>query len=103
MHKPVVEQCQYNMFWRERLEKEHKALFERRNMGTTIWSPLAGGFLCGKYNNGEMPQDSRGALMYKKGGHLAKRADNLFGINNREKTLSTLKKLAEVASELGFT
>lgn len=63
------------MMWRDRFEREHKPLFERRNIGTTIWSPLAGGFLAGKYNDGLIPEGSRAELMYKFGGHLAKRAD----------------------------
>jgi len=39
-------------------------------MGTTVWSPLAGGFLCGKYNEGIIPVDSRATIMQKLGGHL---------------------------------
>ena len=89
--------------WRERLEKEHLPLFESRNIGTTIWSPLAGGFLTGKYNDGNIPEGSRGELMYQTGGHLAKRADLYFGPENKEKTVATLKALAELAKELGFT
>jgi aryl-alcohol dehydrogenase-like predicted oxidoreductase len=41
------------------MEREHKPLFERRMMGTTIWSPLAGGVLTGKYNDGGIPENSR--------------------------------------------
>ena len=91
------------MMCRERMEKEHLPLFERRNMGTTIWSPLAGGFLTGKYNDGTVPEGSRGELMYKTGGHLAKRADSYFGEANRAKTVKTLKTLEELAKDLGFT
>jgi len=50
------------MLVRERFEKEHKPSFDRRQMGTTIWSPLCGGYLAGKYNDGAMPEGSRGAL-----------------------------------------
>lgn len=60
---------------RERYEKDNLPLFERRNIGTTIWSPLAGGILTGKYNDGNIPEGSRVELMYKTGGHLSKRAD----------------------------
>lgn len=49
---PVVEQPQYSMLWREKLEKEFMMLFRNFGMGTTIWSPLASGLLSGKYNNG---------------------------------------------------
>ncbi len=55
---PVVEQPQYNMFYRERLEKEYLRLFETVGLGTTIWSPLASGVLSGKYNEG-MPAGTR--------------------------------------------
>jgi len=91
------------MMWRDRFEREHKPLFERRNIGTTIWSPLAGGFLAGKYNDGLIPEGSRAEIMYKTGGHLAKRADQYFGEQNKEKTLSVLRALGDLAKELGFT
>lgn len=55
---PVTEQPQYNMFCRERVEKEYKPLYEQYGLGTTIWSPLASGILTGKYNDG-VPQGSR--------------------------------------------
>ena len=38
--KPIAEQCQYNMFVRDDMEKEYRDLFKRYKMGTTIWSPL---------------------------------------------------------------
>lgn len=47
---PVAEQPQYNAFHRERFEKEYKPLYEKYQYGTTIWSPLASGFLTGKYS-----------------------------------------------------
>lgn len=56
--KPVVEQPQYNIFQRENLEVRYRRLFENKKLGTTIWSPLAGGILTGKYNQG-IPEDSR--------------------------------------------
>ncbi|RUO97015.1 NADP-dependent oxidoreductase domain-containing protein, partial [Jimgerdemannia flammicorona] len=58
---PLMEQPQYNMFHRERFEKEYAPLFATFGMGTTVWSPLAGGILTGKYNDG-IPPDSRLAL-----------------------------------------
>ena len=45
--KPVVEQCQYNMFWREKMENEYRDLFKKYKMGTTIFSPLRCGILTG--------------------------------------------------------
>src|SRR5512140_289817 len=61
LHKPVMEQPQYNLFVRERFEREYAPLFRDYGYGTTIWSPLASGLLTGKYNNG-IPKDSRGNL-----------------------------------------
>eukprot|EP00494_Astrolonche_serrata_P029925 UN30192 len=56
---PVVEQPQYNLFHRERVEKEYAPLYKGPyNIGTTIWSPLASGVLTGKYNK-EIPKGSR--------------------------------------------
>ena len=58
---PSMEQPQYNMFEREKMENEYKQLFETEQMGTTIWSPLASGFLTGKYLKG-MPENTRTSL-----------------------------------------
>ncbi|KAJ3109565.1 ATP-sensitive inward rectifier potassium channel 1, partial [Physocladia obscura] len=58
---PLMEQPQYNMFYRERFEKEYAPLYAKHGLGTTIWSPLASGILTGKYNK-EIPADSRLAL-----------------------------------------
>ena len=59
LHPPVAEQCQYNMLERTRMEKEYRSLFEKYRYGTTVWSPLAQGFLSGRYNDGNIPEDSR--------------------------------------------
>ena len=61
LHKPVMEQPQYNLFHRERVEHEYARLYDDIGLGTTIWSPLASGLLTGKYNDG-VPPDSRAAL-----------------------------------------
>lgn len=55
---PTMEQPQYNMFERTKLEKDYLLLFKNFGLGTTIWSPLCSGLLTGKYNNG-MPADNR--------------------------------------------
>ena len=55
---PQMEQPQYNMFHR-RIEDDLKPLYEERGLGTTIWSPLAGGILTGKYSGGTLPEGSR--------------------------------------------
>jgi voltage-dependent potassium channel beta subunit len=61
LHKPIVEQPQYNMLHRERVEVEYARLYEDIGLGTTIWSPLASGLLTGKYQNG-VPAGSRASL-----------------------------------------
>ncbi len=61
LHKPVMEQPQYNLFHRERVEKEYARLYEHVGLGLTTWSPLASGLLSGKYLHG-VPADSRGSL-----------------------------------------
>jgi voltage-dependent potassium channel beta subunit len=61
LHKPTVEQPQYNLFHRDRVEKEYARLYQDYGLGTTTWSPLASGLLTGKYNEG-IPQDSRATL-----------------------------------------
>jgi len=58
---PQMEQPQYNMLHRDRVEKEYLPLYRGIGLGTTTWSPLASGLLSGKYNAG-IPQGSRGAL-----------------------------------------
>ena len=58
---PTMEQPQYNMFTRERVEKELHPLYEGIGLGTTIWSPLASGILTGKYRDG-IPEGSRATL-----------------------------------------
>tara|TARA_Y100000588_G_scaffold394349_1_gene514367 strand:- start:1932 stop:2867 length:936 start_codon:yes stop_codon:yes gene_type:complete len=55
---PTMEQPQYNILHRERMEKEYKSLFKKYSIGATIWSPLASGLLTGKYNDG-IPSQSR--------------------------------------------
>ena len=58
---PSMEQPQYNMFERDKVEKEFLQLFEQKNLGTTIWSPLGSGILTGKYIDGA-PNDARTSL-----------------------------------------
>lgn len=61
LHKPIVEQPQYNLFHRERVEKEYARLYSDIGLGLTIWSPLASGVLTGKYLKG-IPENSRAAM-----------------------------------------
>lgn len=61
LHKPVVEQPQYHLFHRKRVEQEYARLYDDIGLGLTTWSPLASGLLTGKYRAG-IPAQSRGAL-----------------------------------------
>lgn len=61
LHKPVMEQPQYNLFHRKRVEQEYAALYDDIGLGLTTWSPLASGLLTGKYSNG-IPEKSRATL-----------------------------------------
>lgn len=58
---PAMEQPQYNMFERFKMEQDYLPVFQNVGLGTTIWSPLAAGFLTGKYNDG-IPAGSRLAI-----------------------------------------
>ena len=96
--RPVVEQVQYNMLTRTRFEVEFGDLFEKYHMGSTIWSPMAGGMLSGKYLDG-IPEDSRAALL-----PMAKSFsyDPYMGTEEKKaRTIAILKGLKEVADSLG--
>ena len=92
-HKPVVEQPQYNLLHRRRVEEEYARLYEDIGLGTTIWSPLASGLLTGKYLDG-VPEDSRATLAGYEG--LRKRLTG--GRYDQE-----LRRFAEMAEELDCT
>jgi voltage-dependent potassium channel beta subunit len=93
LHKPVMEQPQYNLFHRERVEQEYAQLYRDIGLGTTIWSPLASGMLTGKYNAG-IPPDSRGAL--KGYEWLAERLTDTAKI-------AVVKRLEPIAKDLSCT
>ena len=93
LHKPLMEQPQYNILWRDRVEKEYARLYEDIGLGTTIWSPLSSGLLTGKYLNG-VPEGSRASLP---GYEWLKGALTDEG---RNKKVSELKVIAD---ELGVT
>jgi voltage-dependent potassium channel beta subunit len=61
LHKPVMEQPQYNLLWRKKVEREYSRLYEDLGLGLTTWSPLASGLLTGKYLDG-VPDGSRATL-----------------------------------------
>jgi voltage-dependent potassium channel beta subunit len=92
-HKPVMEQPQYNLFHRERVEHEYARLYHDLGLGTTTWSPLASGLLSGKYADG-VPADSRASI--KGFEWLAERI--------LEPTrLAKVQSLVPIAHELGCT
>ncbi|HMG06248.1 MAG TPA: aldo/keto reductase [Chthoniobacterales bacterium] len=93
---PTMEQPQYNMFHRERVEKEFASLYPRVGLGTTIWSPLASGLLTGKYNEGD-PGGTRISL--KEYDWLREQFEN----DEARERLAKVKKLAKVAADLGTT
>jgi len=61
LHKPVMEQPQYNLFERRKVEREYARLYDDIGLGLTTWSPLASGLLTGKYREG-VPEGSRASL-----------------------------------------
>ncbi|KAJ7266408.1 Aldo keto reductase [Mycena haematopus] len=94
---PVAEQMQYNMFHRERPEKEYAVLYKNYGYGTTVFSPLAAGMLTGKYNDG-IPEDSRFARepMFKSRESTLKTAEGLAQI-------AKVKELTKIAESLNST
>jgi voltage-dependent potassium channel beta subunit len=93
LHKPVVEQPQYNLFARERVEEEYAPLYEAPvGLGLTTWSPLASGLLTGKYAGGAIPEGSRAALSGY--GWLKDRVTD-------ESANRMVTSLGEVAADLG--
>jgi voltage-dependent potassium channel beta subunit len=99
---PIAEQCQYSMYWRENVEVNLTELYDRYGLGTTIWSPLSGGILSGKYNDGNFPVASRLAdpelaPVFRRA-YLAK-----FSEENKPKTIAQLQGLKSIADELGIS
>jgi aryl-alcohol dehydrogenase-like predicted oxidoreductase len=92
---PQMEQPQYNMFHRERVEKEYAPLYREFGLGTTIWSPLASGLLTGKYNAG-IPEGTRATLPGYE--WLRQR----FESDEARRNLEKVKQLQPLAQELGM-
>jgi voltage-dependent potassium channel beta subunit len=92
---PVMEQPQYNLFVRQKVEADYLPLYDLMGLGTTIWSPLASGILTGKYNDG-IPADSRLNLPGYE--WLKKSWESEEG---RQK-LESIKALAGLAKEIGM-
>ncbi len=94
---PLMEQPEYNLFCRNRVEVEYKQLYEEMGLGTTTWSPLAGGILTNKYSEG-IPDGSRFSLE-KYSWLREKRLDTPEG---RDKVAKSVK-LKKIASQMGVT
>jgi voltage-dependent potassium channel beta subunit len=92
---PTMEQPQYNLFERHKVEADYLSVYDTYGLGTTIWSPLASGLLTGKYNNG-LPADSRAMLP----GYEWLRKD--FESPEGQAKLAKVKALAAVAKDAGL-
>jgi voltage-dependent potassium channel beta subunit len=91
---PLMEQPQYHLFHRDRVEREYLPLYEHWGLGTTTWSPLASGLLTGKYANG-IPEGSRPTLP----GYEWLRSR--FEDDEARRTIAAVQDLASVAADLG--
>ena len=91
---PVVEQPQYNLLHRERVELEYAPLYSELGLGTTIWSPLASGLLTGKYTDGIHRE---GRLALPDAGWLQR----LVVGNSEERRLQRAQRFVQVAAQLG--
>ena len=83
------------------MESDYRSLFEKHGYGTTVWSPLAQGFLSGRYNDGNIPEDSR----FNKwdpfwGKNIIAR---YFSADKKDYVVRVGKGLTEIAAELGYT
>jgi len=93
LHKPSMEQPEYNLFQRRRFENDYVRLYKEYGYGSTTWSPLASGLLTGKYGRG-IPKDSRGAL---------KGFDWLKDQLTNQENLTRVRALEPIAKELNCT
>src|SRR5690606_17521332 len=93
LHKPVMEQPEYNLFNRRRVEREYARLYDEIGLGLTTWSPLASGLLTGKYLDG-IPEGSRAALP----GY-----EWLRDLLSDPARNAKVRRLAEIADDLGCT
>jgi len=90
---PTMEQPQYNLFEREKIEKDYLEIYKNVGLGTTIWSPLASGLLTGKYN-AAVPKNSRFAL------------EGFGWLKERwiaDEKIKKVKKLSDLAAKLGVS
>ena len=93
LHKPLMDQPQYNLLWRDRVENEYARLYDDIGLGLTTWSPLASGLLTGKYLDG-VPEGSRATLP----GY-----EWLKTMLTDEARNAKVRSMKEIADELGIT
>ncbi|KAK9805605.1 hypothetical protein WJX72_007413 [[Myrmecia] bisecta] len=91
---PAMEQPEYNLLHRDKVEKEYAPIYKEYGLGLTTWSPLASGVLTGKYSKGHVPADSRLGQESYKGLKEKKLVDE---------TLDKVDKLKPIADKLGVT
>lgn len=94
---PLMEQPQYNMLVRDKVEREYALLYERYGLGLTIFSPLKTGILTGKYNSG-IPSDSRVAVATDK---FSQSQKDSYGNEVWKKEIAQVKSLTPIAEKLG--
>ena len=97
LRPPLMDQPQYNMFHRDKIESEFKPLYDDIGLGTTIWSPLASGLLTGKYNDG-IPDDSRLSM-----DQYEWLKESLLESEEGKQRLKKVGELANVADDLGIS
>lgn len=96
LRPPLMDQPQYNMFRREKVEKQFAPLYDEIGLGTTIWSPLASGLLTGKYNDG-IPEGSR--LSMENYDWLR---EKLLETESGRQKLKKVRELSKIADEAGI-
>lgn len=97
LRPPLMDQPQYNMFHRDKVESEFKPLYNDIGLGTTIWSPLASGLLTGKYNDG-IPEDSRLSM-----DQYSWLKESLLDSEEGKSRLRKVGKLADLADDVGIS
>lgn len=90
------------MLVRDLFERGYQRLFDKYGMGSTVWSPLLGGILTGKYNDGNVPQDSRFDT-FKDHFYLKIIWQKYFAPEKKEKLVNMLTGLKQIADSLGMT
>lgn len=104
LHKPIGSQSQYSMLVRTENEVEYLNLYQKYNYGLVGWSPLAGGFLTGKYLNGISEQEVNRFNDPKSPFPIELLKNLYYNANATEKTNNVVKQLSELAEkELGAT